>query len=153
MRHGIAEEFSSTGLDKDRKLTDIGIEIVKRQAQFLKRNEIDFDLIISSPYPRALQTAEIVFQDQPGKPQLRVDERLACGFSFADFQKIFRDLPHVRSVLFVGHNPDMPIIVSTLTGGSNIHFKKGTLAKVTCSSSEQGNGILEFILPAVYMSK
>ena len=60
MRHGIAEEASRTGKDRDRALTEEGIERTRATGKALVQVGVKFDLILSSPYLRAWQTAEII---------------------------------------------------------------------------------------------
>ena len=56
IRHGQAEDDKVGGWS-DNNLTDYGVSEVKRMCDFLPK---DFDLIISSDLPRAMQTADII---------------------------------------------------------------------------------------------
>ena len=59
VRHGIAEN-SAPGGDPDRRLTQQGTFRTAMVAKGLKRLGIELDRIVSSPYVRARQTAEII---------------------------------------------------------------------------------------------
>ena len=62
LRHGIAVERGTPGYrkDADRPLTPEGKEKVHQIAEAILGMELKFDLILSSPYARAEQTAKIV---------------------------------------------------------------------------------------------
>ena len=62
MRHGLAVEPGSPGfkMDADRALTHKGRRQLRKIARAMKGMELEFDLILSSPFVRARQTAEIV---------------------------------------------------------------------------------------------
>jgi broad specificity phosphatase PhoE len=62
LRHGESEGNSSGVLQgqADYPLTQSGVEQAQRLAQYWKRRQTKFDLIISSPLQRARQTAEII---------------------------------------------------------------------------------------------
>ena len=62
LRHGIAVEPGTPGYetDADRPLTSEGERKMRQIAGAMEALELSFDLILSSPYLRARQTAEIV---------------------------------------------------------------------------------------------
>jgi len=62
MRHGPAQDRAASGRDFDRELTVLGRQIVKRSADELRSRILPAQTVrvISSPYTRAVQTAEIV---------------------------------------------------------------------------------------------
>ena len=80
LRHGKAEDDSATGRDQDRELTAEGVEEVRAEAKALARLNLKLDVIITTPYPRASRTAEIVAEELEMGGKLLRDDRLACGF-------------------------------------------------------------------------
>jgi len=60
LRHGKAEDIYAGITDADRKLTPEGIDEMRAEALALATLNPRFDLIYTSPYPRALETARIV---------------------------------------------------------------------------------------------
>ena len=56
LRHGIAEEQSKSGQDHTRALTDEGRRKTCHSGKALKEMGVCFDLILTSPFARALQT-------------------------------------------------------------------------------------------------
>src|SRR5262245_25825946 len=88
LRHGKAEDVSATALHRYRELTTEGVEEMREEAASLARLDLKLDLILTSPYPRAKKTAEIVAEMLQLESRLQTDERLACGFGFGELQSI-----------------------------------------------------------------
>ncbi|MGB8647762.1 MAG: histidine phosphatase family protein, partial [Anaerolineae bacterium] len=70
LRHGQANWPHWEGTDDERPLTKKGKKEVRQVAAFLQAAGIKLNVILSSPLPRAYQTAEIV----AGKLDLEVTE-------------------------------------------------------------------------------
>src|SRR5210317_913909 len=81
IRHGKAEPASPVKKDIDRELTIEGISIIKRSVEFWKNGIISFDFIITSPFKRAVQTAEIISDLMNYKSDLIIDKALSPGCS------------------------------------------------------------------------
>ena len=62
MRHGIAADLGAGGIihDEDRPLTPEGRVKMQQAAEGIRRLELKFNLIFTSPLLRARQTAEVV---------------------------------------------------------------------------------------------
>jgi phosphohistidine phosphatase len=153
LRHGIAEDYHPGGSDKDRELTPEGIRQVEAVAGSLSRLQLKLDRIITSPYPRACQTAEIVAHILILQEQMAVDDRLAPGFHLGDLQAIVEDQARIERWMFVGHNPDLPIIAGQLVGGAAIDMKKAGLIRVDTEHVEPGVGILEWVLTPATLTR
>lgn len=134
LRHGIAVEPGTPGYerDRDRPLTPEGRRKVRLIAQALAGLKITPDVILSSPFIRAHQTAEIVAAVLRLKKRLRLCPHLASGGDagrlVAEVNKHHTD---VESVMLVGHEPDLSLLASLLLTGSAagtaIELKKGGL--------------------------
>jgi phosphohistidine phosphatase len=83
LRHGIAVERGLPGYEDDhrRPLTTEGADRMRRIAQAAKRLGLEFDLILSSPYLRAQQTAQTVAAFYKMEDRLRLTENLMPGAS------------------------------------------------------------------------
>jgi phosphohistidine phosphatase len=150
LRHGKAEDYSASGRDQDRVLTPDGVREMGTVARRLAELKLKVDLILTSPYPRASKTAEIVAEELGLEDRLEVDERLACGFSIRDLQSVAAERPGIERLMLVGHNPDFAVIGGQLAGGAMIDLKKGGLIRLHINRAEPGGGMLEWILtPAV----
>ena len=77
LRHGEADWPNWTKPDDDRPLTDFGKKEVRQVAKFLDRLKLRPDLVVTSPLPRALQTAKIAAEHL--KAKLREDGSQVCA--------------------------------------------------------------------------
>ena len=153
LRHGIAVERGTRGFenDADRPLTLKGEERMRAIADAMEAMELEFDLILSSPYVRARQTAEIVVDTFEARNMLQISEHLA---SDGDPKKLIADLnrrkPEPKSVLLAGHEPYLSELVAMLISGntsSSILLKKGGLCKLSVETLKPGRcATLEWLL-------
>lgn len=153
LRHGRAEERSVwNGEDARRPLTEQGVELIRAEAEGLRRVGIDPAMIITSPYQRAAQTAEIVAEHLDLRGRLLHDERLAAGFGVAALEEILRENEHAAAILLVGHEPDFSDVISELTGGSRVVLKKGALARVDLPDHSVKRGELVWLIPSAALA-
>jgi len=149
IRHGKAEPASPAKKDIDRELTDEGINIVKRSVGFWKNGIISFDFIFTSPFKRAVQTAEIIAELLNYKNELIKDRTLSPGSSTRSVIQLAEVLDG-DNIALVGHQPDMGYHISCLVCNSqlNLKFSPVSIAKISFNGKpEPGKGILEFLLP------
>ena len=127
IRHAIAEEETSSGEDSQRGLTDKGAKKMRLIAKGLRTLGVEFDLIVSSPYLRAVQTSEILSDVFKKKKFVLSDNLMPMG----DIDLLIAEINEkysVNSLAIVGHEPYLSTLVSLLTaGGSPVEmtFKKG----------------------------
>lgn len=134
IRHAIAEEESPSGEDSQRVLTDKGAKKMRNIAKGLKTLGVEFDYIVSSPYLRAQQTAEILGDVFKIKKRVVVSENIA---PMGDPNQLLAEINEkysFSSLAVVGHEPYLSNLVSLLTaGGSPVEmtFKKGGVCYLT----------------------
>ena len=120
--------------DSERQLTPKGKRQLRQTAAAMKKMGLRFDLILSSPYLRAKQTAEIVAESLKLKKQLKFSDALAPDGSPKILIRQLNELkPAPENVLLVGHEPYLSRLISLLTtGGMDLvmDFKKGGLCKL-----------------------
>jgi phosphohistidine phosphatase len=115
VRHGIAidREDPKCPPDPERYLTKEGIDKTKQVAKAIATLGITPDLLISSPYTRAMQTAEIFANAfDYSKQKIRRSDLLLPG---AETSALFRDLAkdkHSSSVFLFGHAPHLDELVA-----------------------------------------
>ena len=149
IRHGKAEPESPEINDIDRELTKEGISIIKRSVGFWKNGIVSFDIIITSPFKRAVQTAEIIAELMNYKNDLIKDSALSPGSSIRSVLQLAEVL-NGENIAFVGHQPDMSYHISSLVCNSqlNLKFSPVSIAKVSFDGKPKpGKGVLEFLLP------
>ncbi len=119
LRHAEAEDGSP---DESRRLTKKGEDQARTVGRALAALGVKFDLCLTSPRVRAVQTARLACE--PLGVEVSVDERLSGG-PF-DSQELGAGLDEV---LLVGHDPDFSMAVHNLTG-AQVRMKKGGIAAV-----------------------
>jgi len=147
-RHGEADWPGWTKPDDERPLTDFGKKEVRQVAKFLDRLNVKPDLIVSSPLPRALQTAEVAAEQL--KTKLRQDEALEPGFGISELSTLLKR-HHSKALMLVGHEPDFSSVISALTGGF-IKMSKAGIALVDLDP-ETEKGRLLWLFPPKFARK
>jgi phosphohistidine phosphatase len=131
VRHAIAEDSAASGRDADRRLTREGRAKMQRAAEGLKATAVRFDVILTSPYPRAAETAEIL-AEVLGRTEIRVLPELAAGADIPVLLGALRPYRQLDDLALVGHQPDLGYLASQLMTGSPtlcpLSLKKGSVA-------------------------
>lgn len=136
LRHADAAEHGDSryATDAARPLTGKGIKRTRQLANWLRRGDVEFDVIFSSPLVRARQTAEIVARSLVMEKNLRVINQLAPAASYVDLIALLELARRSADVvLLVGHEPHLSGLISLLcTGGGSLALtlKKGGLARL-----------------------
>jgi phosphohistidine phosphatase len=148
LRHGEADWPGWTKPDDERPLTDFGKKEVRQVAKFINRLKVKPDLIVTSPLPRALQTAEVAAEQL--KTKLRQDEALEPVFGISELRTVLKR--HRSKVLMlVGHEPDFSSVISALTGAS-LKLSKAGVALVDIDPEAQ-EGRLLWLFPPKFARK
>jgi phosphohistidine phosphatase len=104
--------------------------------------KISFDVILSSPYVRAAQTAEIVAKSFKRRKQLKFTGDLTPGGNPKLLIQLVNELrPRPKNILLVGHEPFLSKLIALLTAGNTsmeIDLKKGSLCKLETDSLRYG---------------
>ncbi len=144
LRHGMAVERGTPGFktDAERPLTPKGKRQLRQIAATMKNLDLGFDLILSSPFLRARQTAEIVAPSPRLKKCLAFSDELAPD---GDPKALIRQLSELNpvpdNVLLVGHEPYLSRLVALLISGQTtvtIALKKGGLCRLETDSLRYG---------------
>jgi phosphohistidine phosphatase len=115
-RHGIAVDRDDPDcpLDPDRPLTGKGERRTRAAARGLRALRVRPDLIVTSPYRRAVQTAEIAAEELGYAESLRYsDDLLPDGDPTALLSSLWTS-PAER-VLCTGHNPNLTMLIAAAT--------------------------------------
>jgi phosphohistidine phosphatase len=125
LRHGKAGSPRATD-DEARGLTANGVAALRSAAPLWRRLNLRPDVVITSPLPRASQTADL-FCEAVGGTSVS-DDRLRPGARWADLAQAMAAHRDARRVMFVGHEPDLSSAMAELTGAASIRMRKGGLA-------------------------
>jgi phosphohistidine phosphatase len=135
VRHGIAidRDDPKCPSEAERYLTEEGVEKTKQVAKGIAALELHADLMISSPYVRAMQTAAIfgAALDYP-KQKIRSTDSLLPG---AEPGAFLRELAREKNASFVfcfGHAPHVDALLATSVGAQHhiTSMKKAGVALV-----------------------
>src|ERR1700761_8609148 len=99
-------------LDKDGKRHSIHLAYV------LNALTINFDLIVSSPLKRSLQTAQLVGTETGYETPILISNALAPGANFQQFQRLLHECSAYENVMVVGHNPNITSFLTQLISHS-----------------------------------
>lgn len=128
LRHGVAEERTPEKPDRDRRLTPRGRARMRRAALGLAAMVEPLDALLTSPYPRAAETATIAAAAFAKRPKPREVEALAHGTPPLEMLRLLLAVTGER-VMLVGHEPELSSLASLLLTGSvdgvRIALKKG----------------------------
>ena len=136
LRHGIAAEPKVAGIepDSERPLTARGKNRLRTIVKAMAELDLSFDLILSSPFLRAKQTAELIAKNFKLRKKLAFSDDLTpAGNPRLLIQQLNRFRPEPENVLLVGHEPYLGKLVALLAAGNSsleIDFKKGGLCKL-----------------------
>jgi phosphohistidine phosphatase len=145
LRHGEADWPDWEKSDDERPLTKDGKKEMHEVGKFLKRVKADPELIVTSPLPRASQTAKIAAEHL--KVKGREDKLLEPGFGRQELERILKKYP-AESLMIVGHEPDFSHTIEQLTGGS-IKLSKAGVALVELDRSWRKGRLLWLFPPKI----
>jgi phosphohistidine phosphatase len=149
LRHAIAEERRPGRRDQDRALTDEGRKKLRPVLDRARAAGVVPSLILTSPYVRAVQTAEMAAEVLGYKGTLVRTEALVPG-SLPDAAWLeIRDHRAEKTILLAGHEPLLGEIAAYLLGVPElaIDFKKGALLRIDVDvSAREPHGALQWLL-------
>src|SRR5205823_13327366 len=122
LRHGEADWPNWNKPDDERPLTERGRKEMKRVAKFLERLKFSADAILTSPLPRASQTAEIVAQRLG--IELKTDSALAHGFNVERLRRLLGK-DGADCVMVVGYEPAFSEVIKDHIGGEIKFYNAG----------------------------
>ncbi len=151
VRHAQAldkEEASTKGIaDEDRPLTRKGIHLFEGLVRHLASVDLKLDMILSSPWLRAIETADILKKYQPKLKVKKVDELAGDADVKNTLDVIFQD---VETLAIVGHEPHLSHFMGLLLTGKNSSFidlKKGAICCLEISGDKDNfTATMEWLL-------
>ncbi len=151
LRHGIAEDQSPTQQDAHRALTKDGVTRLREVLTTVASAGNSPQLILSSPYVRARQTAEIAREILRVQPEIVETHALVPMAQPREAWDDIRALRSESSILLASHEPLMGQLLGFLLSvpGLQVDFKKGAIAKVDLHSfGPAPRGVLKWFLTA-----
>lgn len=153
LRHASAgTRRSNPKVDVKRPLDKDGKRHCLHLAHLLNSLKVNFDLIVSSPLKRSLQTAQLVGTETGYETPILISNALAPEATWAQFQRLLHECSAYENVMVVGHNPNITaFLVHMLCGNGHdgarqqprIRLRKGSVARL---SMQRGPAMLQWML-------
>ena len=158
VRHGIAidREDPKCPPEAERYLTEEGVEKTKQVAEAVAALGIQADLMFSSPYLRATQTAAIFASElEYSKQKIRRTDSLLPGAEPGAFLRELAREKDVSAVLCFGHAPHVDGLLAAAVGASRhiTSMKKAGVALVELKRLSPPNGQLVWLITPKLMRK
>lgn len=131
-------------LDAKRPIDREGKQHCQQLAYVLNALKINFDLVLSSPLKRALQTAQLVATETGYEAKIQLAPSLAPDATFAQFSRLLDEHRDREEVLVVGHNPNLQGFLGALLVAQHgeptedhppemaqVRLRKGALARLS----------------------
>lgn len=158
LRHGMAGEHGDPRYpdDSQRPLTDEGRDKLAEAAKAMQKLKLKVDLILTSSYKRASQTAKIIAEAYR-ESKFEFSDDLAPGGRPKQLIKQLQEFDEDSNVMLVGHEPYLSELISVLISGaadSGLRMKKGGLCKLAVEKIKYGQcATLEWLLTPAQMEK
>ena len=149
LRHGYAgNRLSDPMKDIKRELTVSGKKEVVEIAKSLKKLGVKFNVIFSSPFTRAFQTAQIIAEEYKLTEQIEQSEELKPDGSKGSLYNKLSKLSIDSVILIVGHEPYLSSMINDIISNNdtdrnynknhnnnNIILKKAGLSRIKITST------------------
>ena len=152
IRHAIAVDRGTPEYEDDsqRPLTDKGKKKMRQIARGLLALGVDFDLILSSPYVRAKETAEILAEVLKTKTAVAFSENLIPMGDPDLLTAEMNEKYNVNSIALVGHEPHLSTLISLFVSENaslDMTLKKGGVCRLSADDLHHNRkAALEWLL-------
>jgi phosphohistidine phosphatase len=160
LRHAIAVDAAKfEGDDSQRPLTSKGRRKMRSIVQGLRNLEIQLDLILTSPYLRTTQTAQILAKKFELKEEQVVctDHLAPTGYADQLIDEINEKYGDAQHLAIVGHEPYLINLASVLISGDpnvSIILKKGGVCRLSIEKIQYGRcAMMEWLLTPKIFTK
>ncbi len=140
-------------LDLKRPLDKDGKRHCLHLGMILNAMDMQFDLIVSSPLKRSLQTAQLVGTETGYESKILISNALSPSAKLPQFQRLLRECAAYENLLVVGHNPNLSTFLGSLIGANvnpadetdraRVRLRKGSMARL---SLQRGPATLQWLL-------
>ena len=151
MRHAEAADLGAEGStrDADRPLTEKGQRQARLMGRLLRRLDVKIELVLTSPFVRARETADLLLEAFGGHVPILDDETFVPDGAEDDMWTTITRTGRSH-VLAMGHLPSIADLAAALMGSrakQPIHFHKASLAAfVTDDERRRPHAVLEWMV-------
>jgi len=149
LRHGHAENVAKTGHDADRTLTEEGREKVRRVVRRARAGGMWPEMILASPFARALETAEIAAKALGYEAEIVTSDALIPDASPEEAWAEIRAHKASAEVLVASHQPLCGALTAYLLNAPalEIDFRKSALVCLELDGAgARPRGVLQWML-------
>lgn len=131
-RHGIADPGKPGSPDSERQLTSEGRRKAAEVVKLAREAGVKPSLILSSPYARAVQTAEVAAEGLGYEERIILSAALVPHGTPQDVWAEIRDYRDEPAVLIAGHEPLLSQLTAWLLASPALHvdFRKATMVRI-----------------------
>jgi phosphohistidine phosphatase len=135
-RHGIAEDGKPGAPDSDRALTEEGKRKVADVVRTARRAGVEPSLIVSSPYKRAVETAQIAVEGFRYQRDVIQTPTLVPHGSPEKVWSELREYREEAAILLTGHEPLLSHLASYLLASPalRVEMKKAAMVRIDFGS-------------------
>ncbi len=121
LRHGIAVDRAEwSGKERDRPLTKEGIDKTRKAVNGLYQISNQLTHLLSSPFTRAFETAQIVNEVFELDEDIQICQELMYHHSPVAIFPVLTQLSDDAHVVCVGHEPHLGQLAATMISGRNV---------------------------------
>jgi phosphohistidine phosphatase len=139
-RHGHAEIGQRNSSDGDRALTLRGREEIRHAAAFLNDQDWCPTHVWSSPFVRAIQSAELLIAGLQYPGATTIVRALTPSGSVSDVLQALAEVPAESRILLVGHQPLAGTLVGRLLAKPMANLPTAATVGLRLSRAEPGGG-------------
>lgn len=134
VRHAHASLCTIDETDRGRILSDEGLSQAVKVAKYLDLLDVRSDLILTSPFRRAVETAHLIAEFNNGI-EIKEETWLSPGMNASTAITALQHYQAMSSLILVGHQPDLSELISSLD-------EKESVVKVALASLHHFSGYL-----------
>ncbi len=116
MRHAKSSWDNAAMSDFERPLNERGLRTAPLMGEFIRKKQLQPELLLSSPAERAKQTAQLVKESARIENEIIFDEKIYEASVGQLLEVIAEQSETVKSILLIGHNPGLEGLVKFTTG-------------------------------------
>lgn len=116
LRHAKSSWENAALADFERPLNPRGLEAAAFMGNLIRENQIQPDVILSSPAKRAKQTALLIKETAKLEKEIRYEEKIYEASPLILLKIISKIENENETALLVGHNPGLEGLIKLLTG-------------------------------------
>ena len=150
VRHSEASWDNKLLSDYERPLKKEGIHDAQQIGSYLYSKKYIPECILYSSAKRTTETAEIIYNNFNNNSIGLVNHKLLYGASVEDTLDIVRAITNYKSIMFVGHNPAVTMLINQISDANIDNMPTSGVAIIDFdvnNNIENSGALVEFVYP------